>query len=136
MASEERPPQQERPPGWYPAELDGLRFWDGDRWTEHRAPEIELDPEPIAKTVVWALSLGFGVAGVLAWEAPVIAFYWPLGLGGGSLALAVAASGLRGPTPWFGRVAVVVAVIALLMGLSGMSDLQEAREGLDSLEFP
>lgn len=35
--------------------------------------------------LVRAMSLASGVAGVLAWGAPVIAYYWPLGLGGAGL---------------------------------------------------
>jgi hypothetical protein len=31
-------PQPTSPPGWYPDQLGGRRYWDGQRWTEHTAP--------------------------------------------------------------------------------------------------
>ena len=33
------------PPGWYPVEGGGLRYWDGARWTEHTAAGA---PTPMA----------------------------------------------------------------------------------------
>jgi len=34
------PPPGVTPPGWYadPQVSSGLRYWDGQRWTDHRAP--------------------------------------------------------------------------------------------------
>lgn len=28
------------PPGWYPYDADTQGYWDGERWTEHRAPAV------------------------------------------------------------------------------------------------
>lgn len=38
IAAEARVPPGSPPPGWYPdPEADGLRYWDGAQWTDHRA---------------------------------------------------------------------------------------------------
>jgi hypothetical protein len=122
------------PAGWYPAEDgDGLRYWNGDKWTEQRAPAVES--EPTAKDVICALSLAFGVAGALAWDGPVLAFYWPLSLGGAGLALALAAGNMKGRTPWFAIVAVIASVIALAIGIDGRSQMEDVREGFEALEL-
>lgn len=119
------------PAGWYD-DSDGLRYWDGQRWTNQRAPSHDF--EPMTKTILWAMSLATGVAGCLAWGAPVLAYYWPLGLGGASIALAIAAWELRGKVPWYGAIAVIAALVAIAIGISGYGDVEDARRALD--EFP
>jgi sterol desaturase/sphingolipid hydroxylase (fatty acid hydroxylase superfamily) len=89
------------------------------------------DIEPMFKTLLWALSLAAGTAGALAWAAPVVAFFWPLGFGGASIALAMAAWELRGPTPWYGWVAVVAGLFALAIGIVGYLEIEDVRTGLD-----
>jgi hypothetical protein len=120
------------PPGWYDDRSSGLRYWDGQRWTSQRAPSPNF--EPMTKAILWAMSLASGVAGVLGWAAPVIAFYWPLGLGGASLAFAIAARELRGRTPWYGVIALITALVAVGIGIVGYFDIEDARTALD--EFP
>ena len=35
------------PPGWYQDPTGpGLRWWDGNRWTEHHQPAVALPPPP------------------------------------------------------------------------------------------
>lgn len=36
-------PTHAPPPGWYP-EAGGQRYWDGQQWTEHRAPAAATGP--------------------------------------------------------------------------------------------
>lgn len=37
------------PAGWYPVEPGTLRYWDGQIWTEHTAPEPTPEPVPVEK---------------------------------------------------------------------------------------
>ena len=39
------------PPGWYPSEGE-QRYWDGEQWTEHRAPAAEKK-KPVARWRIW-----------------------------------------------------------------------------------
>jgi hypothetical protein len=120
------------PAGWYEDGDDGLRYWDGRGWTSQRVPGQDF--EPAIKTVLWAMSLALGVAGVLGWGVPVLAFYWPLGLGGAGLAVAAATRGLRGKTPWYAIIALIAALVAVGIGIAGYSEIEDARNALD--EFP
>jgi uncharacterized protein DUF2510 len=124
-------PQAAPPAGWYDNDSDGLRYWDGREWTSQRAPAVDL--EPLAKTILWAMSLGFGIAGILAWDAPVLAYFWPLGFGGASVALAVAAHRLKGETPWFATIALIAGLVAIGLGIAGYSEVQDARSAFDEL---
>lgn len=48
------------PAGWYPDGRGNQRWWDGERWTEQRAPE-QPAREPDSKrnfTRVWKVTLG------------------------------------------------------------------------------
>jgi hypothetical protein len=82
------------------------------------------------------MSLAFGLAGVGAWDAPIIAYYWPLGFGAASLGLAIAAgTASEGKTPWFAFVAVLAALGALAMGFDGHSQMQDVRDGLNQFSM-
>jgi hypothetical protein len=120
---------QQAPPGWY-EQNDGLRYWDGQRWLEIEPP---LREQTDTKTIMWALALAFGVAGVLAWDAPVIAYYWPMGLGGAGVAVSLAARQIQGKTPWWAMIAVVASVAALAIGVQGQSDLNDSRSNLEDV---
>lgn len=56
------------PPAWHPDPDDptGLRYWDGNMWTEHRAPSNQTVPEPTepteAKRRKWPWVVGAVVA--------------------------------------------------------------------------
>lgn len=36
--SDDQTPAHASPAGWYPEGVNGLRYWDGSAWTDHRAP--------------------------------------------------------------------------------------------------
>ncbi len=94
------------PAGWYP-EGDGLRYWDGTRWTEHVAPA----PAPAD---VAARPAGT-VAGPAAW------FGW-----GGLVAvtfLGGLTSGVSGFFMGAGGYVLVVALVALVRGRVGWARL-------------
>jgi hypothetical protein len=127
--------KQKADAGWFPDPNDAktLRFWDGEAWTDQRAPlPKELDSDDVT-TAVWALSLACGVAGALAWDAPVLAFYWPLGLGAAGIATALVARRMAGPTPWWAVIAVIASIIAVIIGGDGRQQLDDARNQLNSL---
>lgn len=81
-------------------------------------------------TLIWAMSLACGVAGALGWDAPVLAYYWPLGLGGAGLALAIPAYLTGSKVPWFAAVAIIASVVAVVVGLNGHSDIEHVRNQL------
>ena len=43
--------QQAAAPGWYPVREGGLRWWDGQQWTEHRAP-VQAGGPPVWPAMV------------------------------------------------------------------------------------
>lgn len=52
-------------PGWYPdPDMYGTqRYWDGDEWTEHRAPVGTVAPKPTGFwTLTRAIALGILIA--------------------------------------------------------------------------
>jgi hypothetical protein len=53
MAS--KPPK--RPPGWYPDSGGGHRYWDGEKWTQHRAG---------LSNVTWILERSLPYVGAIA----------------------------------------------------------------------
>ncbi|MDF1605050.1 superinfection immunity protein [Nocardioides sp. YIM 152315] len=58
------------PPGWYPADGE-LRWWDGDQWTEHRAPLVG-PASPAAQPVGYptqAATYRYGTSPVLYTDA-------------------------------------------------------------------
>jgi hypothetical protein len=57
-------------PGWYPDPdvVLGLRYWDGQRWTEHRTP----DPGAVSKETRPPRTLGVAILLPIV----VLAFYW------------------------------------------------------------
>jgi Protein of unknown function (DUF2510) len=120
--------------GWFPDPADAktMRFWDGTRWTEQRAPTPAED-ENGATTAVWALALACGVAGALAWDAPAIAYFWPLGFGGAGLSAALVARRMKGDTPWWAIVAVIASIVGLVVGGSGHQQLDDVRGQLNNL---
>jgi Protein of unknown function (DUF2510) len=120
--------------GWYEHEAT-LRYWDGERWTDHFAPLSAAgeSPENSTPALIWGLSLAFGVAGALAWDAPAIAYFWPLGLGGAGMALAIVGYSKGSEVPWFAVIAVIASIVAILLGVSGHSQLEDARNSLNEL---
>jgi len=106
------------------------RYWDGQKWLEI---EPSVREQTDTKTILWALALALGVAGVLAWDAPVIAYYWPMGLGGAGVAVSLAARQLQGKTPWWAIIAVLTSVAALVIGVQGQSDLNDSRSSLEDV---
>jgi len=86
-------------------------------------------PQAENSIVLWALALAFGAAGAVAWKAPVIAFFWPLGMGVASLTLALVAKPLGRPPSW-AIIAVLLGFVAVGLGLAGMVALDDARNGL------
>jgi Protein of unknown function (DUF2510) len=129
-------PSQKAPAGWY-EQGSTLRYWSGSTWTDHYAPlpqQAKTDGPSPNRELVWALSLAFGVAAALAWDAPVIAYYWPLGLGGAGLALAVVAYTQDKRMPWFAVIAVVASLIGIALGVAGHAQVEDARESLEFLK--
>lgn len=56
-------------PGWYKdTEVSGgLRWWDGERWSEHRAPIVPaVEPRPPTKRRVWVIVGALVLVAVLA----------------------------------------------------------------------
>jgi hypothetical protein len=119
--------------GWYDNPGGpGIRYWDGESWTGSYHPG---HPEPAAahRTLLWAISLAFGVAGgvVGALSIPVLAFYWPLGFGAAGLATAIAALTVKGPpSPWYAIIAVIGSVAALGLGISAYNEFQDVQNDL------
>lgn len=69
--------QQQTPPGWYPRpSMPGsLGYWDGQKWTDHVAPEA---PPAAASNGgggvnVWVIAVGVLVAAVVAWFVYAVA---------------------------------------------------------------
>jgi len=114
-------------PGWYEQD-DHLRYWDGASWGAVAPP---VKDSLNATAVVWALALAFGIAGAAGWEAPTIAFYWPLGLGAAGVALSLLARSMEGETPWWAIIAVIASVAALIIGIEGLNQINDLREGLE-----
>ena len=55
-----------QPAGWHSNPAGpGLRYWDGTEWTENYHPGHPGSEAGTPKETLWALSLGFGVAGGL-----------------------------------------------------------------------
>ena len=91
----QEPPQP--PPGWYPdPEAHAFqRYWDGTRWTEHRAPASpsEASPDDARRAEDSALKgvkggIGDLILAALAPEEPVLQLWRTMG--GGRLGLALA----------------------------------------------
>jgi hypothetical protein len=125
-------PTEKAAAGWY-EQASSMRYWNGTRWTDRYAP---LPPPPAdggesRQTLIWALALAFGVAGALAWDAPAIAYFWPLGLGGAGLALSIVAYSKDKERPWFANIAIVASLIAIAIGIAGHSQIEDARETLN-----
>jgi hypothetical protein len=122
-------------PGWHPAPgyVDSMRYWDGHSWGDDVHP---AGPAAVAKHVLWGLSLAFGAAGAVTalFGIPLLAYYWPLGLGAAGLAVAIAAASVRGETPWFAVLAVLASVGALIFGITAYEDFNEETSGLDQLQ--
>ena len=133
-----KPDAKATPAGWYPNPAgSGLRYYSGAAWTESYHPgHATRDEGASPRDVLWGLALGFGVAGGLpaAIGIPVLAYYFPLGLGGAGLAIAIAAamSG-KGDTPWWAFVAVIASIYAIAQGGSGYDEFSSASEGLNDL---
>jgi hypothetical protein len=73
------------PPGWYPAD-GGLRWWDGQQWTEHVQPASQYAPQyahqyaggPAGRTVV-VTDARVSVAEVtVAWIVAVLSGFYML----------------------------------------------------------
>lgn len=138
--------QTTRNAGWYPDPDNpaAFRFWDGTSWTEHRESRGEDKAQApsaseIAKPIVCALALGFGAAGAASIIAiPILAFYFPLGLGIAGVAVFLAALTLRGPMPWYGLLALLASVGAIIQGGSAYNDYQDqvhrANQSLQNLQ--
>jgi hypothetical protein len=129
-------PRENAAAGWYEHEAS-LRYWDGEKWTGHFAPlsTTEASIENSTPVLLWGLSLAFGVAGALAWDAPAIAYFWPLGLGGAGIALAIVGYSKGSEVPWFAVVAVIASIVAILLGVSGHSQLEDARNSLNEFGY-
>ncbi len=126
-----------QPAGWHANPAGpGLRYWDGTEWTENYHPGHSGSEAGTPKETLWALSLGFGVAGGLpaAVGMPVLGFYFPLGLGGAGAALAIAAftSG-RGGSPWYAWVAIVASLLAIVSGADGLQQFNDSSSALSDL---
>ncbi|AXT86847.1 calcium-binding protein [Aeromicrobium sp. A1-2] len=115
------------PAGWYPTD-DGVRYWDGSRWTEHFAPvsspatpsqaadaagraDLSPDPHRVGR-VRSALAIIFGWGGLI-----LVAV-----LGGAS-------SGASGLFILSGLYVLVVAVVALIRGRVGWARLRGRAAG-------
>lgn len=127
--------QQQTEAGWYDHDR-GLRYWDGGKWTDNYHPGFP--DQPTQKTMLWGLSLGFGVAGGVGVIAiPLLAFYFPLGLGAAGAALAIAAVTTKGETPWWAIVAVLASIAGIATGISAYNEFQDqteqAQEAIDGL---
>ena len=88
------------PPRWHQnPDGPGLRYWDGESWTDNYHPGDMWTSNATVRDLLWGLSLGFGVSGggAAAFGVPVLAYYFPLGLGAAGLALAIAAATVQGP---------------------------------------
>jgi Protein of unknown function (DUF2510) len=122
--------------GWY-RQGDTRRYWDGERWTESYAPleSPAVKATELAAMIIWALSLGFGVAGVLAWDAPALAYYWPLGFGGAGVALALIGYATnRSEVPLWALIALLASIGSIAIGVAGHSQLEDARTELDEAQ--
>jgi hypothetical protein len=144
-------------PGWYPHPTlpNQERYWTGERWTDHsvrREGARPTAPVPtssqerpdavtvlvggeVAKSVIFALSLGFGVAGAASLlGVPVLAFYFPLGLGAAGLALAGVGYTVKGDPPWYSWIAVGVSVAALIQGISAYNDYHKVQNQINQAQ--
>lgn len=137
VEAETRPQEEESwPPGWYrEREVESMRFWDGERWTDARAPLEVEDAVRGNREVLSALALGFaGVAAASSlWGIPVLLFVVPLGFGIAAAALCVAAMTVPGYTPWWLAVAVLGALAGIVTGIDGYNEFSDASESLDDL---
>ena len=69
------------PPGWYPAE-GGLRWWDGNRWTEHVQPTPAYGSGPVGgppgRTVVVSDAHVSVTEVTIAWIVAVLTGFYML----------------------------------------------------------
>ena len=97
------------PAGWYPQEDGRLRYWDGQKWTEHFAPGQA--PSPMGAPAP------SGVPGAAPW-AP-------------TAGPAVQPDGAKAPRPWFKKKRVLIPA-----GLLALVILGSALSGEDTETVP
>jgi hypothetical protein len=107
------------PAGWYPTD-EGMRYWDGVRWTEHFAPSSAAAASGAASTGV-----GHGHEAQPGANARPSLPSW-FGWGGLLLValLGAASSGFSGLFSLSGMYVLVVAVVALVRGRVGWARLR------------
>jgi hypothetical protein len=118
------------PPGWFVnPDGPGLRYWDGQRWTESFHPGY-LSESPTRRELMWALALGFGATGGVVGflSIPVAAFYFPLGFGAAGIALAIVALTQEGDTPWYALIAVIASIAALALGIDAYNEFNDVQD--------
>ncbi|MGE0025627.1 MAG: DUF2510 domain-containing protein [Thermoleophilia bacterium] len=111
------------PASWYPeAGNPGvLRWWDGGRWTEHRAPDpgFATRPAPAVsrRPRVDGALLGAGITGIVAAALALAALRLPL-LAGGGFQVDIWTLRTQGSTPGdFWKALLLGAAIAAVAGL-------------------
>ena len=68
MEASETRGQEQFPPGWYDFH-GGLRFWDGERWTEHIAPPPREETKEKGPMGFLETVLAVAIGALLAWGA-------------------------------------------------------------------
>jgi hypothetical protein len=70
------PAPPKTPAGWYPEGVNGMRYWDGDAWTDHRAPATAAPPRAKrTRNYLGDLSVAAVIIAIIAfaiWQVPLV----------------------------------------------------------------
>ena len=134
----ELPPPPNRKAGWYPDPENpsaARRYWDGEQWSESRAPVEAEASGPRNGMAVTAFVLGL-VGAVLGLIIAVIAYPIPLALGIAAVPLGLIARRRAKKNPGVGRKglatwAVVLGLLSVTWGIIGAVAFNNAVNDLD-----
>jgi Protein of unknown function (DUF2510) len=107
------------PAGWYrdpQATFLRLRYWNGNSWTEHVAPSVDVDPSVAGHDCVWRTPLSSAYQGSVAGsgESPSEVVHWLLPTGRSWQSIAAGYIGLVSLVVFIlGPVAVVLGILGL-----------------------
>ncbi len=117
------------PPGWYldPEQVQTQRYWDGEAWTDQRAPAALATSRSNTVALVGLIA---GILGAMVGLGPAINYPIPLALGAVAIVLGIMGRrrpGGRGMGTW----AIVLGLVALALGIAGAVAVEQAVDDLE-----